>query len=295
MTWILLLICLAVGGRELYTAYERRQASRRAADDKAVIEGLAVRIAALEGLTGRIAALEDLAAQATPLEDLAARITALEDTAAQATALEDLAARITSLETSLTEAEARREDERAAAERDGGRLAALEEGQAEVAAAVADLHRDQVVRLEQEIARGTALRGLLRGDASDGRVLLSEAYGRCLSAYGLHVQAARRTVRGTAWSESYHLSGDGLAWLPRVLLGKAKAGDDEALRDLLAVLASTPGGLVRIGTFAAVRTPAGLLFGVTPDSGSPATDHPDELAEQLRSLPPDDRSSLDSD
>lgn len=203
------------------------------------------------------------------------------------------------------------------AERGTERLAALEQAQAadlrerreyalvlaDLKTAVAELRRDQLVRLEQEVAQGTALRGRLSGDLPEHRDPLLAAYGRCLNAYGLQIRTQRSAEGvGEAWSESYFLSGDALAWLPRVLLGKAAASPprpgthdgDEALHELLKVLEHTQGAVARIGAFAAVRTPTVLVCGLVEDPvDSPDPEiSADELAQLIQELPPDERVVL---
>lgn len=252
MIWILVLICAAVGGRELYTAFERRQQAQR-----------------------WTALLASLAAVRADVEALAADFRA-----------ERGAERLTALEQG-----------QAADERDRREYAlAL----ADLKAAVDELRQDQLVRLEQEVAQGTALRGWLSGDLPEQRGPLLVAYDRCLGAYGLQVRTHRSAqTESEAWSESYFLSGEALAWLPRALLGKAAGSPsrpgthngDEALHELLKVLEQAPGAVARIGAFAAVRTPTVLVCGLV-DEPAESADPAEELAQLIQELPPEERLVL---
>lgn len=252
MIWILVLVCLAVGCRELYTGFERRQQARHWAGWEERLAALDAKVDALAGDLGRDRA----------------RVSALEI--------------------------AREADQgQLSSDRATQRAQAL--AVADLEAAVAELRQDQLVRLEQEVVQGTALRGLLSGTAPEQRVPLQAAYGRCLDSYGLRIRT-RRSAEGETWSESYFLSGDALAWLPRALLSKAagrpSVHGEEALHGLLIALDHAPGAVARIGAFAAVRTPSELLFGITGDTAGPAADAPDELARRIRDLPPEDRIAL---
>ncbi|MBA9003427.1 hypothetical protein [Thermomonospora cellulosilytica] len=276
-TWILILLCLAVAGRELYLAFDRRlpQAQEE-------IRRLRARVDELERRPDTATVPEEEPEdepepQAGPLT----RGTPPRPARARATAAAAVSAALTRrLERELAETTARlaalEHQVRAAREAEAARAAALDGVEQTVGA----LHREMIERLER--ADDTA-RGLLYAEEAATEPLLTDAYEHCVAKAGLRVRA-KEPVPGAPWWTGYLLSGADPEEVAPRLVAQARFLPDPAgaspLSALLTELAALDGtGLARIGAFAAVRTRDALLCGILTDA--PDTTDPVELAAHL--------------
>ncbi|GLZ14405.1 hypothetical protein Acsp04_46400 [Actinomadura sp. NBRC 104425] len=298
-TLILVLLCLAIAGRELYLASDKRlpraQAELRRLDDEVVrlAEGL-------EAVRAQVAALPPHAPSNVPAAPAAPPVAAEPDAGTvhemfdRLGAIEDrldrLDQEITALSGQLAGLELDRDAQRALARS----LDAVEE-------VTWELRREMLDRLAREEGVVT---GLLLSERGEAEALLAEAYERAAAEFGLRVrvrdrrdaEAANGGYRGTA----FQLSGRRPDALAEELLTYARGlydpQDPSALATLLTELAHLRGGgVARLGAFTAVRTPTALICGLLPDGGGAGArpaDEPWDLAARLRDLPDERRCDL---
>ncbi|MFC0041446.1 hypothetical protein [Actinomadura rayongensis] len=279
-TVFLVLLCLAVAGREMYLSFDKRLP--RAQDEltrlRKQVNDLAGRQDALE--RDRPEPVPDAVPAAPPepaglseglADRLADRIARVEER------LETVAARVDGLDL-----------DRAAQRSLARSLDAVEQD-------VGELHQEMLERLARQEG---VVSGLLLSEEGEAEALLGEVYERCAAEYGLRVRVrdryAARGVGGSAFlGTSYRLSGRRPDALAEELFTFARAmydpQDPSALAALLTELGQLHGGgVTRIGPFTAVRTANALVCGLLPDSPSrPIPTEPWELAAQLRELPED--------
>ncbi|MBA9001778.1 hypothetical protein [Thermomonospora cellulosilytica] len=287
-TVVLILLCLAIAGRELYLAFDRR---RPVTDPVAAAE-----IAALRGRVAELeAALERPAPAPAPVD-----VEPVERRLAEAeAALRAADARITSLVEQVNERLVPEVNDRLAEQRDlADRLAAD----------VARLRRQVRRRLEDAVAASLGagpaepvnmVHGLVGGRVpADRRPPLTEAYEGCAAAFGLQVELAEPGGE-RRWHTRYFLSGAGPRELERDFLGmlcelREGAPQRRAVRALLTGLHGVQEGVAQIGPLYVVRLPQVLLCGVPPlaellrrEQPAAAVRDPRAVADRLRELPQD--------
>ncbi|GAA1818227.1 hypothetical protein [Actinomadura chokoriensis] len=279
MTVVLVLLCLAIAGRELYLAFERRHSpgAPEIADIRTQLRALKDTRDELEGFR---------ASQRERLDRLAAE----QDRDREALAAAD--ARIRSLITQINDrvlpdvgGRLKQQREAAAEQRD-----ALDRLAAEVAALRAHLagRLDQAVAASLGAEPAEMVAGSLTADPAAARGPLTGPYERFAEHHGLRVELADR--------DRYYLSGRS----PRALesdfielVAALRADCREttgAARTLLGALRDVDRGGAQIGPLLIVRTPESLVCGVLPlaELRHPAADllaDPPEAARRLHRLP----------
>lgn len=278
MTVVLVLLCLAIAGRELYLAFERRHSpgAPEIADIRTQLRALKGTRDELEGLrTSQRERLDLLAAeQGRDREALAAADARIRSLITQINdrVLPDVGARL------------KQQREAADEQRD-----ALDRLSAEVAALRAHLVRrlDQAVEASLGAAPAELVAGSLSVDPAAARGPLTGPYERFAEQHGLRVELAD--------GDRYFLSGRS----PRALesdfielVAALRADCREstgAARTLLGALRDADRGGAQIGPLLIVRTPESLVCGVLPLAElrrptDPPTD-PSEAARRLHRLP----------
>jgi hypothetical protein len=301
-TALLVLVCLAVAGREIFIALDGRNQKKRQEqllDQQvtAVTSGFGQRMDALgsatAGVREQVGALEQRLTQTQ--DDLTADIRDLRDRLAN---IERAIARdMTRLTTLEHEAPSQFADRLAALETAQHRLAAdAGAGRTHAAAldrlerSVGELRQDLLDRVAAEVRDGTAILAHVAGAQAADQLLVSTAFERWADSADLRIRATE-TTPGHPWAVTYHLSGDRLAELPHDLLDQAReTSPGSPLHDLITAVGSAPDGVLHISDFAAVRTSdREVLAAVLPrDPDEPATD----LADRIRLLDPDLRCRL---
>ncbi|MEU5995486.1 hypothetical protein ABZ806_41475 [Spirillospora sp. NPDC047418] len=263
MTVVLVLLCLAIAGRELYLAFERRHSP-----GAPEIADIRTQLRALKGTRDELEGFR--ASQRERLDRLAAE----QERDREALGAAD--ARIRSLITQindrvLPDVGGRLTQQREAA---GEQREALDRLAAEVAALRAHL----VGRLDQAVAASLGaeptelVAGSLSTDPAAARGPLTGPYERFAEHHGLRVELADR--------DRYYLSGRSPRALERdfiELVAALRADCREttgAARTLLGALRDVDRGGAQIGPLLIVRTPESLLCGVLPlaDLRHPTTD-----------------------
>ncbi|MFC9976297.1 hypothetical protein ACFVH6_35930 [Spirillospora sp. NPDC127200] len=278
-TVVLVLLCLAIAGRELYLASDKRlpRAQEEIRELRAQLADLAKRHEALQAEVGA-PAIE--AARPGPPPD-----GVLDEVEALGGRVDRLEEELAALTGEFTGLELDRDAQRALARS----LDAAEQD-------VAELQREMLDRLARQEG---VVPGLLLSEEGEAEALLADAYERCASEYGLRVrvrdQRTAQAANGGYWGTAFQMSGrraDALAEeLFAYVRGLYDPQDPSALAALLTELANLRGGgIVRMGPFTVVRTPNELLCGLLPDSAEPA--EPWELAARLRDLPEDMQCDL---
>ncbi|ACZ00253.1 hypothetical protein [Thermomonospora curvata] len=317
-TVVLILLCLAIAGRELYLAFDRKRTPEEQ-----------ITAAELAALQARLSELESelQAASATGPPPAPALQAAKPDDAAESASraalqnrLDDIEPRLTRQEEGLRVADTRirslieQINDRVLPEINE-RLAEQRDTTDRLAAEVARLRRQMRRRLE-EAARASlggdpvdVVRGLLGGKVpASARVALTEAYERCAAAHGLQVELADSSGDKTPWHTRYYLSGTSPRELERDFLKamgalRGGAGPDRLgeLQPLLSELCRLEEGLVQIGPLLIVRASGTLLCGVRPlveslhrDPSSAAVKDLQTLAGRLLELPATRRCDLSS-
>ncbi|MFC5751487.1 hypothetical protein [Actinomadura rugatobispora] len=285
MTWILVLLCLAIAGRELYLAFERKR-------------------------PGTTPELADLRARLTDTREEVERLRSAQDERFEQTAadhthltesLGETDARISSLigqinDRMVPEVNTRLTRQRETIERLGSELAGL--------------RGHLIARLDQAVAASLGadpvdtVAGALAADATAPRTDLGRAFERLTGQYGLRVELAdpaayRMPGSSDAWQTRYYLSGRSPRGLERdfidLLRALAGPGTDtkaEAAQTLLGALEHTRMGGAQIGPLVIARTPHSLICGVLPladlQKSEPAARIADPLttAAKLQALPP---------
>ncbi|WP_329519394.1 hypothetical protein [Spirillospora sp. NBC_01491] len=286
-TVILVLLCLAIAGRELYLASDKRlpraQAELRelrtqVADLSKRQNALSSEVAASNEPSG-IPIPQPLQSEAVP--------------AGTVQMIDALSGRVDRLEKEIGEVSS----ELAGLELDRDAQRALARSLDSAEQDIRELHREMLDRLDREEG---VVPGLLLSEGGEAEALLAEAYERCASEYGLRVrirdQRSAEAADGGYWGTSYRLSGRRPGALTEELFsyvqGMYDQQDPSALGALLIELAHLRGGgIARFGSFTIVRTPNSLLCGVLPDDLA-APGEPWELASQLRELPGEGRIDL---
>ncbi|MEU6040893.1 hypothetical protein ABZ801_36425 [Actinomadura sp. NPDC047616] len=296
-TLILVLLCLAIAGRELYLASDKRlpraQAELRRLDDEVarLAEGLdAVRAQAAARppdappAPPAVPSVPPVAAEpdAGTVHEMFDRLGAIEDR------LDRLDQEIAAFFGQLAGLELDRDAQHALARS----LDAVEE-------VTCELRREMLDRLAREEGVVT---GLLLSEEGEAEALLAEAYERAAAEYGLRVRVRDRrdakAVNGAYRGTAFELSGRRPDALAEELLTYARGlydpQDPSALGALLTELAHLRGGgVARVGAFTAVRTPTARICGLLADGdGAPPADEPWDLAARLRDLPDERRCDL---
>lgn len=260
MTVILILLCLAIAGRELYLAFERKRptSAPEIADIRTQLAALRGRRDELERLRTSLGGrLDELAAeQSGQVERLAA------EQARENESLRETDARIRSLIAQINDRMVPDVNERLTRQRD-----ALDRLSAEVAA----LRGHLVGRLGQAVAASLGadpvdvVAGALAAEPAAARPGLTGPYERFAERYGLRVELADR--------DRYYLSGRSPRGLERDFIDLVRvlratcenggaAQDVEEARALLGGLRAVALGGALVGPLLVVRTPEALVCGV---------------------------------
>ncbi|RKS72223.1 hypothetical protein BZB76_5044 [Actinomadura pelletieri DSM 43383] len=281
-TVILVLLCLAIAGRELYLASDKRlpRAQAELRELRGQVSELARRHDALKAVVDEATEPAGIPIPPQQSEDPPTEIVDRLDSITGR--VERLEKQFNDLSGELAGLDLDREAQRALARS----LDAVERD-------VVELHREMLDRLDREEGVVT---GVLLSEEGEGETLLADAYERCAAEYGLRVRvrdqrAAQST--GTYRGTVYHLSGRRPEELAEDLLDHARGTDDSsALGALLTELAALRGGgVVQFGPFTAAGTPDALVCGVVPDGDAPPAP-PRQLVDLIRALPTDRQSDL---
>lgn len=285
-TVILVLLCLAIAGRELYLASDKRlpraQAElrqlRRQLDDLAR-DHQALRTVVDEATEPAGIPIPPPQAEEPPAEVLQR--------------LDSVTGRVERLEKQFGDIS----EELAGADLDRDAQHALARSLDAVEQDVLELHREMLDRLDREEGVVT---GVLLSEEGEGEALLAEAYEKCAAECGLRVRIRdQRSAQatGTYWGTVYHMSGrrpDVLAEdLFSYVRGLYDPQDASAVNALLTELASLRGGgVAQFGPFVAVSTQSALLCGVLPDDETAPPTEPWQLVDHIRELPADRQRDL---
>ncbi len=273
---ILVLLCLAIAGRELYL-YADARTQRHRLDDR------------FTGLEERLSALGDSAARAREeIGGLEQRLTEAQDTLT--TNLRDLQERLANIQRAIArdmsrltalehDAPAQFDQRLTALETQSRRRAPLDR----LERVVGELRRDLLDRVKDEVRLGTAFPARLTGTDLADRPRVTDAFDRWATSAGLQLRATE-PVADPPWQVTCYLTGD----LPDLLREARDAVPGTPLDDLITALAATPGGMLRVGDFTAVRTSAHeVLAGLLGADADAST-----AADRLSALPPDLRCRL---
>ncbi|MBE1533854.1 hypothetical protein [Actinomadura algeriensis] len=276
-TVILVLLCLAIAGRELYLASDKRlpRAQAELRELRAQLAELARRHDALQVDVAEAAAPSGIPIPQPDPPDVLDRVDAFHD-------------RVERLEKTTGDLA----DELAGLDADRDAQRALARSLDTVERDVRELQREMLDRLDREEG---VVDGLLLSEEGEAEALLADAYEDCASEYGLRVRVRDPRPDGGWLGTAYRLSGmraDALAEeLFSYTRGLYAPDDPSALGALLTELAQLRGGgVARFGPFTAVRTQSTLLCGLLPDDEAAA--EPWELAGRIRELPDDRRCDL---
>ncbi|MFA1548685.1 hypothetical protein [Actinomadura chokoriensis] len=284
-TVILVLLCLAIAGRELYLASDKRlprvQGDLR--QMRRQLEDLAKDHQALKTVVDEATEPAGIPIPSLPEEPPAEVLEKLESVTGR---VERLEKQFGDISTDLAGADLDRDAQRALARS----LDAVEQD-------VLELHREMLDRLDREEGVVT---GVLLSEEGESETLLAEAYEKCATECGLRVRIRdQRSAQatGTYWGTVYHMSGrrpDVLAEdLFSYVRGLYDPHDSSAVNALLTELASLHGGgVARFGPFVAVSTQSALLCGVLPDDESAPPTEPWQLVDHIRELPADRQRDL---
>ncbi|GAA2630447.1 hypothetical protein SMC26_45030 [Actinomadura fulvescens] len=278
-TVILVLLCLAIAGRELYLASDKRlpRAQAELRELRGHVTELGKQLGVLQARVNEPAGIPIPQPPADgPPDEVVEQVASLGE-------------RVGRIEHELDRFAAQLEG----VELDRDAQHALARSLDSVEHVVGELHREMLGRLAREEG---VVPGLLVSEQGEAEPLLSATYERCAVEYGLQVRvrdprpAANGGYRGTA----YRLSGRQPDALSDELFTYVRAlydpQDPSALTALLTELAHLRGGgVARIGAFTAVRTPHALLCGLLPEDERA---EPWELAARLRELPDEQQCDL---
>ncbi|RFU43327.1 hypothetical protein DZF91_01735 [Actinomadura logoneensis] len=291
-TVILVLLCLAIAGRELYLASDKRLPRAQAE-----LRELRDRVADLTRRQDAMRADLDRSVQAPPPE-APDREAAVESGPSPELVghLDALADRVDRVEKELGTLSA----QYAEVELDRDAQHALARSLDAVEQDVRELHQEMLDRLASE--KGV-VSGLVLSEEGEAEALLTEAFERCAAEYGLRVRIRdQRDAQGGGGlvGTSYYLSGRRSEALAEELFAYVRGlydpQDPSGLAALLTELAHLRGdGLVRLGSFAAVRARDVVWCGLFPADSPPASgdvDDPHDLAYQIRDLPEDQQWDL---
>lgn len=281
-TVILVLLCLAIAGRELYLASDKRlpRAQAELRELRNQVSELARRHESLRTVVD-----EATEPAGIPIPQPEAPSTEIHDR------LDSVTGRVERLEKQFGDISA----ELAGVDLDRDAQHALARSLDAVEQDVRDLHREMLDRLDREEGVVT---GVLLSEEGEAEALLADAYERCAAEYGLRVRVRdRRSARATGAYRGtvYHLSGRRPEVLAEDLFSYVRGlydpHDSSALNALLTELAALRGGgVARFGPFTAVSTQSALVCGVLQDEATPT--EPWQLVDHLRELPPDRQSDL---
>lgn len=287
-TVILVLLCLAIGGRELYLASDKRlpRAQDELRELRNQVAELARRHDALKAVVDEASEPAGIPIPPPPRQEPEVPPSDVVDR------LDSVGGRVDRLEKQLGDIS----DELAGLDLDRDAQHALARSLDAVEQDVQELHREMLDRLDREEGVVT---GVLLSEEGEAEALLAEAYERCAAEYGLRVRVRdQRSAQatGTYWGTVYQLSGRRPEVLAEDLFSYVRGlydpRDSSALNALLTELAALRGGgVARFGPFTAVSTQSALVCGVLPDRDLPPAE-PWQLVDQLRELPADRRSDL---
>ncbi|MBO2452919.1 hypothetical protein J4573_37915 [Actinomadura barringtoniae] len=277
MTAILILLCLAIAGRELYLAFDRKRAA-----SAPEIADIRTQLTALKGTREELEQFRS--AQSEHLERLAA------GQAAHAESLQETDARIRSLITQINDRMLPEINTRLTEQRDAVDRMSTE---------VARMRGHLVGRLDQAVAASLGadpvdtVAGAL-GAAGTNAVEsppsgLVQAYERFAERYGLRIELADPAAGGPPWRTAYYLSGrsprglerDFIDLLRRLRTSNGLPGPNgtngaghgtngangassecDEMKALLGCLRAIEMGGAQVGPLLLVRTPEALLGGV---------------------------------
>ncbi|MFC5181772.1 hypothetical protein [Actinomadura harenae] len=283
-TVILVLLCLAIAGRELYLASDKRlpraQAELRELRDR-VIE-LTRRQDAMRADMDRSVEGPPPVVSEAPSPELVGHLDALTERVNRVERdLGVVAGQFAGLELD-------REAQRALARS----LDVVEQD-------VRELHQEMLDRLASE--KGV-VSGVVLSDGGEAEALLLEAFERAAAEYGLRVRIRDQRADGGLAGTFYYLSGRRSEALAEEMFtyvrGLYDPHDPSGLTALLTEMAHLDGdGLVRFGSFIAVRAQDALVCGLLSDDAgavSFAEDEgdPRELAARVRDLPDEQQADL---
>ncbi|CND82270.1 Uncharacterised protein [Mycobacterium tuberculosis] len=283
-TVILVLLCLAIAGRELYLASDKRLP--RAQEDLRILQDR------LDRLARDHQDLKTVVDNATEPAGIPIPPQPAEPPAAVLDKLDSVTGRVERLEKQFGDIS----EELAGIDLDRDAQHALARSLDAVEQDVLELHREMLDRLDREEGVVT---GVLLSEEGEGEALLAEAYEKCAAECGLRVRIRdQRSAQatGTYWGTVYHMSGrrpDVLAEdLFSYVRGLYDPQDTSAVNALLTELASLRGGgIAQFGPFVAVSTQSALLCGVLADEESTPPE-PWQLVDHIRDLPADRQRDL---
>lgn len=260
MTAVLILLCLAIAGRELYMAFDRKRT------DEAGDAGLAEtrhRVAELTRLVeARDARMDSLISQVN--------------------------------DRMLPEVNSRFAEQREAADRLRAELDRLRDELRRESRAQLRARLDQAVAASLGADAVDTVLGVLGGEVpGPARTTLAEAYEKCALSYALRVELAEPDG-GAPWQTRYYLSGPSPRELERAFLDLVRglrSGTAGPADPLLSELRQVEDAVAQLGPLLLVRTPQALLCGVRPladllrnDPGALPAD-PAGAAARVRRLP----------
>ncbi|WUH99150.1 hypothetical protein OHR68_37505 [Spirillospora sp. NBC_00431] len=280
MKVILVLLCLAIAGRELYLAFERRRTP-----GAPEIADLRTQLRALKGTRDE---LENLRASQREQLD---RLTREQDRDREA--LGEADARIRSLIAQINDRMVPDVNEKLHRQREAADL--QRQAVDGLAAELAGLRGHLARRLDDAVAASLGadpvdvVGGSLRVSPSTARASLTGPYERFAARHGLRVELTDL--------DRYYLSGRSPRGLESDFIELVRSlhagGDDPSsqVRELTALLGDAGEGTAQIGPLLVVRTPESLICGVLPlaELLRPETadllDDPPAAAHRLRRLP----------
>ncbi|GAA2435573.1 hypothetical protein GCM10010191_57800 [Actinomadura vinacea] len=290
-TVILVLLCLAIAGRELYLASDKRlpRAQKDLHELRAQLAELSRRHDALRAEVAEAPAVTIPQPPPQPPPGALYAAERPEPDPEVLDRLDELTTRLDRLETGLGTLSSRLAE--ADLDRAAGHALARSLDAAEQV--IAELRDEMLERLGREEG---VVPGLLLSEEGEAEALLAGAYERCAAEYGLRVRVREQRSASGYLGTAFHLSGrraDALAEeLFTYVRGLYDPQDPSALAALLVELAKlSGGGITRIGAFTAVRTPNALLCGLLPED-LPEGIEPWDLATRLGELPEDLRTDL---
>ncbi|XRQ05599.1 hypothetical protein ACN3XK_55005 [Actinomadura welshii] len=287
-TVVLVLLCLAIAGRELYLASDKRlpRAQAELRDLRGQVSELARRHEALKTVVEEATEPAGIPIPPPPQPEAPPADTGVVDK------LDSVTGRVERLEKQFGDLS----EELAALDLDRDAQRALARSLDAVEQNVVELHREMLDRLDREEGVVT---GVLLSEEGEAEALLTDAYERCAAEYGLRARVRDRSsaqATGTYRGTVYQLSGRRPEVLAEDLFtyvrGLYDRRDPSALTTLLTELASLRGGgVAQFGPFTAVSTQTALVCGVLPRDDAPPAE-PWQLADRIRELPPDRQSDL---
>ncbi|MFB4311322.1 hypothetical protein [Actinomadura sp. GTD37] len=284
-TVILVLLCLAIAGRELYLASDKRL-PRAQADLRQLHRQL-------DDLARDHQALKTVVDEATEPAGIPIPPQPEGTPSDVVERLDSVTGRVERLEKQFSDISA----DLAGADLDRDAQHALARSLDAVEQDVLELHREMLDRLDREEGVVT---GALLSEEGESETLLAEAYEKCATECGLRVRIRDQRpaqATGAYWGTVYHMSGrrpDVLAEdLFSYVRGLYDPQDASAVNALLSELASLRGGgVAQFGPFVAVSTQSALLCGVLPDDESTPPTEPWQLVDHIRELPADRQRDL---